>query len=159
MTEHPIPASQLTDAPSGFRQLVGFRVVEWTDGAASVALTIGPRHLNRSGVLHGGVITTLIDSAGGYAGNYCPYPGRVRRSVTLSLSTQFIGQAKSGVLTAHARMRGGGKRIFYTTVEVHDGDGTLIALGEGVYRYRSGSENLEGVPLQREGEKRDTPLG
>jgi uncharacterized protein (TIGR00369 family) len=151
--------SNQDDAPSGFRQLVGYRVASWRDGAADLTLTIGPRHLNRSGVLHGGVIATLIDAAGGYAGCYCAKPGHVRRSVTVSLSTQFLAQAKTGVLMAKARVRGGGTKIFVTTIEVVDGSGRLVAIGEGVYRYRSGSENPDGVPLQRGGEKRDTMLG
>lgn len=156
--DETISANQ-TDAPSGFRQLVGYRVSEWRDGEAAIVLTIGPRHLNRGGVLHGGVIATLIDAAGGYAGCFCGRPGRVRRSITISLSTQFLAPVTTGVLTARGRVRGGGKRIFMSTVEVHDGDGTLVALGEGVYRYKSGSETPEGVALARQGEKRNTLLG
>jgi uncharacterized protein (TIGR00369 family) len=147
------------DPPSGFRQLLGYRVLEWRDGEAAITLTIGPRHLNRSGALHGGVITTLVDAAGGYAGCFCAAAGRVRRSVTVSLTTQFLTQAKTGVLTARARVRGGGRRLFVASVEVHDGTGALVAVGEGVYRYRTGSEGPEGVPLTRNVEKRDTPLG
>ena len=147
------------DAPSGFRQLLGYRVLEWQADEAAVTLTIGPRHLNRGGALHGGVIATLIDAAGGYAGCHCAVPGRVRRSVTVSLTTQFLTQTKTGVLIARARVRGGGKRLFVASVEVHDGSGALIAVGEGVYRYRSGSESPEGVPLTRNVEKRDTSLG
>jgi acyl-coenzyme A thioesterase PaaI-like protein len=83
----------------------------------------------------------------------------VRRSVTVSLTTQFLAQVRTGVLTARARVRGGGKHLFMASVEVHDGGGTLVAVGEGVYRYRSGSESPEGVPLTRSAEKRDTSLG
>lgn len=147
------------DAPSGFRQLLGYRVLEWRPDEAAITLTIGPRHLNRSGALHGGVIATLIDAAGGYAGCHCAIAGRVRRSVTVSLTTQFLTQTRTGVLTARARVRGGGKRLFVASVEVHDGSGTLIAVGEGVYRYRTGSESPEGMPLTRNVEKRDTTLG
>lgn len=151
----------LTDAPSGFRQLVGYKLSEWTDGAATVVLTIGPRHLNRSGVLHGGVLTTIIDATGGYAGCYCPHKGRVRRSVTVSLTTQFMGQVKKGTITVTARLRGGGKRIFIADAEARDAEGNVIAIGQGVYRYRSGSESTEGVPLEENaaGEKRNTDLG
>jgi uncharacterized protein (TIGR00369 family) len=154
-------AHHMTDAPSGFRQLVGYKLSEWTDGAATVTLTIGPRHLNRSGVLHGGVLTTIMDATGGYAGCYCPHKGRVRRSVTVSLTTQFMGQVKKGTITVSARLRGGGKRIFIADAEAKDSEGNVIAIGQGVYRYRSGSENTEGVPLEENaaGEKRNTDLG
>jgi uncharacterized protein (TIGR00369 family) len=155
------PTHHLTDAPSGFRQLVGYKLTEWTDGAATVTLVIGPRHLNRSGVLHGGVLTTIMDATGGYAGCYCPHKGRVRRSVTVSLTTQFMGQVKKGTITITARLRGGGKRIFIADAEARDSHGNVIAIGQGVYRYRAGSENPDGVPLEEkaDGEKRDTDLG
>jgi uncharacterized protein (TIGR00369 family) len=159
MTQRISALDAQTDLPSGFRQLVGYRMIEWRDGEAAVTLTIGPRHLNRAGALHGGVISTLIDAAGGYAGTYCAEPGHVRRCVTVSLTTQYLAQTKSGVLTARARVRGGGKRLFMVSAEVHDEAGTLLATGEGIYRYRSGSENPQGVPGGRAAEKRSTPLG
>jgi len=158
MTQRPAAEVQ-ADPPSGFRQLVGYRLLDWKDGEAAITLTVGPRHLNRSGALHGGVITTLIDAVGGYAGTYCPEPGHVRRCVTVSLTTQFLAQTKIGVLTARARVRGGGKRLFIASAEVTDAGGVLLAIGEGVYRYRSGSENPHGVPVGRQAEKRNTPLG
>jgi uncharacterized protein (TIGR00369 family) len=158
MTQRSAAHSQ-ADAPSGFRQLLGYRLLDWKDGEAAITLTIGPRHLNRAGALHGGVISTLIDASGGYSGCYCAVPGHARRCVTVSLTTQFLAQTKSGVLTARARVRGGGKRLFIASAEVHDDAGSLIAIGEGVYRYRSGSENPQGVPVGRGGEKRSTPLG
>jgi uncharacterized protein (TIGR00369 family) len=147
------------DPPSGFRQLLGYKLVEWKDGEAAIALTIGPRHLNRAGALHGGVLSTLIDAAGGYAGTFCAVPGHVRRCVTVSLTTQFLAQTKSGVLTARSRVRGGGKRLFMTSTEVTDAAGVLLAIGEAVYRYRTGSENPHGVPAGRGAERRNTPLG
>lgn len=159
MTQRSSARDAQTDLPSGFRQLVGYRLTEWHDGEATVTLTIGPRHLNRAGALHGGVISTLVDATGGYAGCYCAEPGHVRRCVTVSLTTQYIAQTKSGVLTAKARVRGGGKRLFMASMEVHDEAGTLLAVGEGVYRYRGGSENPHGVPVGRHGEKRETTLG
>lgn len=161
MDTKPKTTQLLADAPSGFRQLVGYKLTEWSDGAATVTLTIGPRHLNRSGVLHGGVLTTIMDATGGYAGCYCPHKGRVRRSVTVSLTTQFLGQVKKGIITITAKLRGGGKRIFIADAEARDAAGNIIAIGQGVYRYRSGSESTEGVPLEENsgGEKRNTDLG
>lgn len=131
---------------SGFQELIGYRIVEWSEGLAIVELVVGPQHLNRSGVLHGGVLTTLIDTVCGYAGCYCAVPGRVRRAVTLSLTTNFTGQVGGGLLTAIGRKQTGGQRIFYCSGEVFDADGALVAVGQGTFRYRSGSETETGVP-------------
>lgn len=135
---------------SGFSQLLGYRLTQWSESYAEVALDLGPQHLNVGGMPHGGVLATLIDTACGFAGCYCAQPGRRRRAVTLSLETQFIGRAKpDGRLTAVARRIGGGRNIFFTSAEVHDETGVLIARGGGVFRYRGSSGDPEGEPSDR----------
>ena len=136
-----------TDLPSGFRDLVGYRLVDWRDGHARLELPLDARHLNRSGVIHGGVMTTMMDAAGGYAGTWCAVPGNVRRCVTVSMDAKFLGQARNGRIFATAERRGGGQRIFFSRIEVTDEAGALLAMGDGVYRLRRGSEALEGIPL------------
>jgi uncharacterized protein (TIGR00369 family) len=122
---------------AGFAALVGYRLGRWQEGQAEIRLAVQERHLNRSGVLHGGVLTTIIDAAGGFAGCHSAEPGVVRRAFTLSLDCHFVTNAPAGSeLTARARKTGGGRQIFFATIEVHDQDGRLIAQGAGVYRYR-----------------------
>ena len=148
-----------TDGPSGFRQLVGFRVDAWRENEAVVSLVVAPRHLNRSGSAHGGVITTLIDAAAGFAGCYTPVAGNVRKAVTLSMSTQFVAPLTSGRLVATGRVTGGGRRIFHVAVDVRDEHGRLIATGQCSYKYEKGSETPDGVPFVRCPEKRGTAMG
>ena len=131
---------------SSFNDLLGLRISQWSEGRAVVEIDLDNRHLNRSGVLHGGVLTTLIDAACGFAGCYCALPGRVRKALTLSLTTSFTGQARSGTIRAVASKRAGGRKIFVATAEVTNDSGDIIGLGEGTYRYRSGSEDESGVP-------------
>jgi uncharacterized protein (TIGR00369 family) len=133
-------------ADSGFQALLGYRIVEWSEGLAVAELAVGPQHLNRSGFLHGGVLTALIDTVCGYAGCYCAVRGRVRRAMTLSLTTNFTGRVDGGVLKAVGRKQSGGSRIYYSIGEVFDGDGLLVAVGQGTFRYRTGSESETGVP-------------
>jgi uncharacterized protein (TIGR00369 family) len=143
------------EQPSAFQQTMRYRLAEWGPDRAVMALEILPRHLNRAGVVHGGVLATLLDTVGGFAGTYCTVPGNKRGAVTLSLTTTFLSQASSGSLRAVGRRRGGGRKIFMVTCEIFDEQDKLIAMGEGTYRYRSGSENPEGVPVgQRSGQRR-----
>jgi len=131
---------------SAFRDLVGYRLVEWDEDTATVAVDIDRRHMNRKSILHGGVVATVVDAAGGYAGTHCTVPGNVRRCVTVSITVNFLGQVRGGRLIARAAKRGGGRRIFVATVEVTNEGGDLVATGEAVYRYVRGSESPEGVP-------------
>ncbi len=131
---------------SPFHDLIGLGLVEWHEDFARAQLEIADHHLNRSGVVHGGVYMSMLDQIGGYSGLYCSLAGNARFAVSLSITCSFLGQASSGVLTAIGSKVGGGRRVFYTRTEVRDEQGRTLALGQGVHRYRTGSENPEGVP-------------
>ncbi|SME88216.1 uncharacterized domain 1-containing protein [Tistlia consotensis] len=144
MSESPID----THGPEGgFRDLVGYRLVRWEEDYAEVELAIGKIHMNRSGLLHGGALVTLLDAACGYAGTWCSVPGNVRRAVTLSLTSQFISGGRLGErVIAKARRTGGGRTIYFSTGEVFAEDGRLVGRGDGTFRLKRGSESLEGEP-------------
>ncbi len=131
----------------GFHKLLGYRQVSWEEDEAVLELDVKPGHLNFGGVIHGGVLTSLLDIALAQAGTYCPFPGRMRKAITLSLTTTFTGQCSSGRILVNGRKRAGGTRIFNSTGEVHDEKGNLLAIAEGTFRIRSGSEKPEGVPI------------
>jgi uncharacterized protein (TIGR00369 family) len=133
----------------GFADLVDYRLSVWREDYAEIVLDVRPQHLNRSGALHGGAVSTLIDAACGYSGCYCTIEGNFRRALTLSLETQFIGAVTQGKrITVSARRTGGGRSIFFSTAEVRDQNGKLLAQGAGTFKYRRGSENPEGVPAE-----------
>lgn len=133
----------------GFADLVGYEVTDWQQGYAVITLEVEDRHLNRSGIMHGGVLSTLIDTACGYSGCYCDVSGHARRAMTLQLSTQFLAPARGGrILKAKAQVTGGGKSVFFADCEVHDDTGALIGRGEGVFKYTPGSGDPHGVPIE-----------
>jgi uncharacterized protein (TIGR00369 family) len=143
MTLDPTP-SPGTTTPSdpvseeylvGFNAELGIEIAEWREDYVRLELRLAAKHLNRAGIVHGGVLATLIDAAGGYAGVYWPIPGRVKRAVTLSMNSTFVGQASSGVISCVGRRLGGGKTVFMTRSEVTDAAGRLLAYGDGVYRH------------------------
>lgn len=145
------PLEESPEAPSRFGRLLGYRLTVWRDAYAEVELTLGPDHLNRAGAPHGGVLATLIDTACGYAGCYCSVPGRHRGAVTVSLNTHFIARARTGDrLTAAAHQTAAGRRLYFARCDVRDQTGRLVAQGEGVFRYRPGSERPEGEPAEPE---------
>ena len=131
----------------GFHNVLGYRQVSWEEDKAVISVDLQPHHLNLAGVIHGGVLTSLLDIVLAQAGTYCPYPGRIRKAITLSLTTTFTGQCSGGVITVTGFKRAGGTRIFNSSGEIHDDKGQLLAIGEGTFRVRSGSEKPEGVPL------------
>jgi uncharacterized protein (TIGR00369 family) len=120
----------------GFNKLLGFHIVEWRADYVRVEMPIEEHHLNRSGTVHGGIYATLIDASGSFAGIYPVREGAgVRRCVTLTTTTSFLGQAKKGRLVCVSERKGGGKTIFIASSEVRDDKGNILAIGEGTYRY------------------------
>lgn len=146
MSERPLQVHR-----GAFVRSLDIAIVEWRLGFARITMPIQPVFLNRTGVLHGGLIAVLLDTVGGYAGTWCSRAGHGRQAVTVSMTTHFTGQAKSGLVTAIGRQRGGGRNIFFTSSEVIGEDGAMLGFGDGVYRYRKGSGELEGVPVSTEG--------
>jgi uncharacterized protein (TIGR00369 family) len=133
--------------PPGFHKVLGYSQVSWEADKAVLSVELQPHHLNLAGVIHGGVLTSLLDVALAQAGTYCPYPGRIRKAITLSLTTTYTGQCSGGVITVTGLRRAGGARIFNSSGEIHDANGQLLAIAEGTFRIRSGSESPEGVLL------------
>ena len=121
-----------------FAELIGYRLTDWREDGAEISFTAEVQHMNRAGLLHGGVLATAIDAACGFAGCYEPPPGQGRRALTLSLTTQYISPVPIGTrLTASATRSGGGRTIFFSSCEVRDSKGRLVATGSGTFKYRS----------------------
>lgn len=130
--------------PTGFRKLIGLHATTVADGHAVMELEIGAEHLNSQGFLHGGIVATMIDHAGGIAGSLCSETGSMRKAVTVSLTTSFLAPVSSGRITARSRKRPGGRSIYVSTTEITDETGRLIAVGEASYRYIS---RKTGTPI------------
>lgn len=133
-----------------FAKHLGIKVCEWDNGRIVLETKVKPEFCNNSGLPHGGFITTLIDMATGLAGTYCPIPNHIRRALTLSLNINFIGQSHNKTLKTVGKVTNSGWKVYFATGKVYDTAGVLLASGQAVYRYRSGSETLEGQPLDNE---------
>ena len=121
----------------GFNTVVGHQVIAWRPGYVEMALDLRPELLNAGGVVHGGVLMSLLDSACGIAASYDEGSGQRRYSLTLSFTTQFIKAARSGRLAIVGHKRGGGRNIFVCEAEITDTAGDIVATGTGSFRYRN----------------------
>lgn len=121
---------------SGYAELIGYRLIDKATDFARLTLLIGPQHLNRMEVPHGGVLATLLDSATGFAVAFAGGPERILRAVTLSMNVQFIGQAKMGeTLIAEGHRVGGGKTVAFAKAEARTEAGVVVARADAVYRF------------------------
>jgi len=126
----------LLEDPSALQTHLGYRLTEWRTDFAQVELPLTPVLMNRQGLPHGGMHATLLDTAMGFAGCYTGDPERAQMALTLSLTVNYLGQARGALLIADARRTGGGKSTYFAEATVCDETGGLIATGTGVFRYR-----------------------
>lgn len=139
-------APRFEGADSPFHKLLGLTLVEWRENYARLVCDTGARHANRSGIVHGGVLLSLIDQAGAFAGLWCSVPGNIRKAVTVDLDCRFTGQVTSGRVNAEGRVVSAGRTMFFCRTEVFDEAGRMVAFGASTHRWRAGSERVEGVP-------------
>ena len=116
----------------GFTDLVGMEVSSTEEGRAAVTLEAEERHLNPSGTVHGGVISTLIDAAMAEALNTITEEGE--QPFTIQITVNYMKPGKPGPLTSTAQVRKGGERITIVEAEVaQDDDDEIVALATGTY--------------------------
>ena len=130
----------------GFNGLIGHEVVGWRAGFVEMRLKVRPELCNANGLLHGGVLMTLLDSASGFACTFNDTATARRLSVTLAFTTQFIKAARDGdVLTILGAWRPStSQSTFAAETEIYDQSGALVATGAGTFRYLKG-ERADGT--------------
>jgi uncharacterized protein (TIGR00369 family) len=131
---------------SGFNALIGHRVAYWRPGFVEMHLTVRKELCNANGLLHGGVLMTLLDGASGLACTFNDSGTARRLSVTLAFTTQFIKAARENDRLAilGARRPSASLSTFACETEIYDQAGELIATGAGTFRFLKG-ERTNGV--------------
>ncbi len=127
---------------SHFGDVIGLKHLEAPEGSAIVELSIKPHLCNRYGTIHGGVIMSLIDAAGLWAG--VPKAGVPSRTATVSLNCDFMRAAhfdSARTLRASADVIKRGRSLYFSSIIVRvSSDGPVIASGQGVYAISFKSE-------------------
>lgn len=126
----------IIEAPYPWQETLGFTVTHWAPDVAEITLPVQPKHGNRYGIPHGGVLASLLDTAMGFAGCYTGDKDAPQLAMTLSMTTNFLAVARGKTLIARGRRTGGGAKTFFAEASITDETGSVIATGTGVFRYR-----------------------
>lgn len=127
---------------SNFAAFLGLNFLERGDGTSRVAIVVEDRHANTHGIAHGGVLTSLMDTACGAAVAYQPSTGG-KGVTTVSLHVTYLKPTFVGdTITASAHCRGRGRRLVTLDVQAENQDGELVAIGLCTLRIRSGEGKI-----------------
>jgi len=103
---------------------------------AMVELETGNCHLQPYGIVHGGVLATLIDTAAFWAA-FARLPEDVGL-VSVDLKLNYLKPVKTDTLTAAGYCLRPGKTISYAEAKVVDEEGDLVAHGTSTLMLRPG---------------------
>ena len=139
------PAVRKRFGSSKFAQWMGLSLVALGDGTSEVRLDLEPHHFNPGGIVHGGVLATLLDGCIGLA--LRTKLGMDKDHVTVDLNVQYISAMRAGALIGRGKAVRVGDRVSYGDAELTSEDGRLIAKGSATFLV---------IPARRRDEQ---PLG
>jgi acyl-CoA thioesterase len=112
----------------------GIRIEEIRAGYARLSMKVRPDMLNGHGIVHGGMVFSLADTAFAYVCN-----GRNEKTVAAQASIVFLGSANEGdILIAEGEEAATAGRSGVTRVSVRTADGSPIAEFTGYSRTIGG---------------------
>jgi uncharacterized protein (TIGR00369 family) len=108
-----------------YAKFIGLELGEMKPGEANLYLEVRDQLKQNQGVVHGGAVASLIDTAAAFAVVTRLEFGE--RVTTTDLTIHYLRPVTSGRLIATARIVRGGRRLFVLSVEVRNDNQVLVA--------------------------------
>lgn len=114
-----------------FAKFLGIELEEIDAGVATLSFEIKPELKQNHGVVHGGAIASLIDSATAFA--IISLLPTDEHATTVDLTISYLRPLTGGRAKAVARVIRSGKRLIVVSAELFDDGGTLAATALSTY--------------------------
>jgi len=110
-----------------FPRMLGIEIDSIEPGRAVLGIEVRQELLQLQGVMHGGAIASLIDTAVAFAIVSVSQPQD--RFTTVEMKVNYLSAIREGRATAEARLIRDGRRIIVADCDVFDSKGRLAAKG------------------------------
>jgi acyl-CoA thioesterase len=120
-----------TFAAVPYAKFLGLELGEVALGEATIHLTVRDELKQYQGVVHGGAIASLIDTAAAFA--VLTQIEVHERVTTTDLTIHYLRPITEGRTAATARIVRGGRRLFVLSVEVRNDRNVLVATAVTTY--------------------------
>jgi len=117
---------------AAFPSLLGFEVTEQRPGFIACKIAIGDQHKNGIGIVHGGVVTALVDHVLSIV--VYPHVEIGKWAATLDMKISYLAPVHEGELVAEAEIVSLRRRIGTVRIDVHNVRGSereLVAAAMG----------------------------
>ena len=132
-----------------FVRHMSMRITDLVWGGATFELTPAAFRLQPFGVVHGGNIATLIDSATFWA-CYLAMGSDDDGLASVDLKLNYLAPARMEALRSTGTLIKAGKTLSYAEADVRTGDGRLVAHGTSTLMRLPGLGVKLGIPLWAE---------
>jgi len=123
-------SSRFTDAP--VNRLFGFELLDIDGRGASVAFRPRAEHAQEYGVVHGGILSALADTAAVYTVLPGLKPGERMTSIEFKLNFLAGAMTNGGEVVATARLVRKGRTVAVVSADVHQGQ---VHVATGLFTY------------------------
>jgi uncharacterized protein (TIGR00369 family) len=106
--------------------LVGVETVAVTPEEVRLRLPWSPERCTTAGIMHGGALMSLADTAGGTLA-FLNLPDGATGTTTTDSATRFMGAVRDGYVEAVARVVHKGRTLMVIDTEIRDAGGRLVA--------------------------------
>ena len=107
-----------------YARFLGLELCETDDGQTAICLDVRDDLKQNHGVVHGGAIASLIDTASAFA--ILAVIEQNEKVTTTDLTIHYLSPVRSGRMVAQAKMVRAGRRRFVVRVDVQNA-GSLVA--------------------------------
>jgi uncharacterized protein (TIGR00369 family) len=114
-----------------YARLLGIEIVRLVRGEAVLSMHVRPELTRMEGILHGGALASLMDSASAFAVLTLLEPGE--RTVTVDLTLHFMRPVSEGLVEARGRVLRAGRRVFTVSIDATDANGKSVATALTTY--------------------------
>lgn len=118
-----------------YARLLGVEVLSESDEGVELAIEAREEHERDGGILHGGVMMSILDMAMAATVSRTLGPGE--RTASVSITTEFLRPAGRGRLVARGRLVRRGATMAFPAGELLDANGKLVARATGVWAIRT----------------------
>jgi uncharacterized protein (TIGR00369 family) len=145
MTPNPafVAALQASVRAAPYPHLIGMELAAIDVDRCRIELDLGPRHMQPFGIVHGGVLATLLDTATFWA-VYLRLP-QGTGLVNVDLKLNYLKAATGGRLRAEGACLRAGRQISVAEASVFDASGERIAHGSSTLMALPGKDLELGV--------------
>jgi uncharacterized protein (TIGR00369 family) len=121
-------------ANSPFVGHLGIHVESIQPDAVRLSMPYRPELASVDDLVHGGAITSLVDTAAMAAAWSVVEVGQGPRGTTVGLTVDFVAPVRGAELIADATVRRRGRQLCFCDVDIADGHGRLVARGLVTYK-------------------------